>query len=625
MNDNRIFEALKIQPLSEEEKTSRHILGRLWGPIATCKESTRNGRLYNKPLWEKALVDELFLEKVATKSLFLELGHPADREETDMTKACACIPEVPKIVNGDLYAYVDILDTPNGRLLKTLVDYGFVPGISSRGSGDIMANDEVDPETFFLETWDIVQLPAVRKARLAVCESVDTNALKLKKALTESLNAASEEEKKPMQEALDNLNISLCEEKVPAGEDGEMINPEDIPVWDENEDILLEDAEDDSVEDAEDVETVEDAEEPVEDTETEETEEIEEEEIEPSENTTVSELQDTLAEVEPEAEIEIKNVEIDGQEFEASITEVEVDEETGNVQIGVDCEPVEVDSEDKVELPEEEEVNSEDETTEVEPEVEPEEAEDNGDDEIIESLKEVIRQKDALEKEVKSLRNEKTVGDAKEKELQEELAKYKAAFARTSELAAKATKFESQVKKLTEQLTQKDVQIQELNCKAENAKKLNESIDEDAKKVRVLTEKLATMQKESEELESNLNGQIAQRDKTIAERTAVAKKYKNKFLEAVNKYVESKASMLGVRPIDITSRLGESYTLADIDKVCDDFLDSTVNISRLPFSGMSKTRARISESVNKPTQVNKGPEYGYDIDDSLLELAGLKK
>ena len=43
--------------------------------------------------------------------------------------------------------------------------------------------------------------------------------------------------------------------------------------------------------------------------------------------------------------------------------------------------------------------------------------------------------------------------------IQEELAKYKAAFARTSELAAKATKFESEVNKLTEQLTQKDIQI----------------------------------------------------------------------------------------------------------------------------------------------------------------------
>lgn len=59
---------------------------------------------------------------------------------------------MPKIIDGDLYAYVDILDTANGRLLKTLCDYGFVPGISSRGSGDVLDNDEVDPDTFFLET-----------------------------------------------------------------------------------------------------------------------------------------------------------------------------------------------------------------------------------------------------------------------------------------------------------------------------------------------------------------------------------------------------------------------------------------------------------------------------------------
>jgi hypothetical protein len=150
--NKKVLEALRMQPLSEEEKASRHILGRLYGPIATTKEKTRNGRGYNKELWERALADDIFREKIANKSLFLELGHPLDREETDMEKVCACIPEMPKVVDGDLYAYVDILDTKNGRLLKTLCDYGFIPGISSRGSGDIMANDEVDPETFFLET-----------------------------------------------------------------------------------------------------------------------------------------------------------------------------------------------------------------------------------------------------------------------------------------------------------------------------------------------------------------------------------------------------------------------------------------------------------------------------------------
>jgi hypothetical protein len=46
----KILETLQMQPLSDEEKASRHILARLYGPIATTKEKTRNGRGYNKDL-----------------------------------------------------------------------------------------------------------------------------------------------------------------------------------------------------------------------------------------------------------------------------------------------------------------------------------------------------------------------------------------------------------------------------------------------------------------------------------------------------------------------------------------------------------------------------------------------
>lgn len=208
MTTESILEALQVQPLTEEEKQSKHILKRLSGPIASCKEGTRNGRRYNRDLWEQALSDEIFKEKVDTKSLFLELGHPADREETDMTCVCAVIPEMPKIIGDDLYAVVDVIDSPNGKLLSNLIDYGFVPGISSRGSGDVIG-DEVDPETFFLETWDIVQTPALKKARLAVNESLQAN--KMKQALCESLNKASDEDRKVMEEALHNLNINVEE------------------------------------------------------------------------------------------------------------------------------------------------------------------------------------------------------------------------------------------------------------------------------------------------------------------------------------------------------------------------------------------------------------------------------
>lgn len=220
MNNKQIIERLEMQPLTEEEKTARHILGRLYGPIATCKESTRNGRRYNKALWEKALGDDLFKEKIANKSLFLELGHPTDREETDMEKVCACIPEMPKIVDDELYTYVDILDTANGRILKTLCDYGFIPGISSRGSGEVYG-DEVDPDSFYLETWDIVQTPAMKGARLAMAESLDTNKAQLRKALCEALDNAAEEDKKVMEDALHNLDIDIKEEE------NKDVNPEE--------------------------------------------------------------------------------------------------------------------------------------------------------------------------------------------------------------------------------------------------------------------------------------------------------------------------------------------------------------------------------------------------------------
>ena len=641
--NTKILEALKMQPLSEEEKTARHILGRLYGPIATCKESTRNGRLYNKPLWEKALVDEIFLEKVATKALFLELGHPADREETDIKQACACIPEVPRIVDNDLYAYVDILDTPNGRLLKTLVDYGFVPGISSRGSGDLMEDDVVDPETFFLETWDIVQLPAVKKARLTVCESLNTNNLKLRKALTESISSADEKDQETMKKALENLEIEYAE---PVVDPGVYPDPEENTLTEDSEEevIALREPEEISTdviqeESVEEVLTEESAEDP----EIEEEEVPAEEEVEASADTeeenseesedkdaiTVGDLVDAISDIEPDAEVVLEPVEIEGVEHEINL-EIEADTDTNTVTMSVEvAEPVEESEEElddnaELELPEEDteesEEQPEDEETDPEAEDDADEADDDGTDEVIESLKEMIRSKDALEKEVKLLRSEKTVGDAKVKELQEELAKYKEGFVRVSALAAKNAAFEKEVTKLSEQLVERDTTIEALTAQAEQSKTLKESMDTNAKRVQTLTESL----KAAESKEHELTEKLATYAQKFSERTEIAKKYKSKFLETLNHYVKAKASMLGVSPSEITSRLSESYTVADIDAVCDQMLDSTINFSRLPFSGRNKASARITESVNKPVVKTTNPEFGYEIDDDLLELAGLK-
>ena len=594
---SKVSEALQLQPLTEEEKTKRHILARLYGPIATCKEKTRNGRGYNRELWEKALADDIFKEKLATKSLFLELGHPADREETDMKMVCACIPEMPKIVNDDLYAYVDVLDTPSGQLLKTLLDYGFIPGISSRGSGDIMANDEVDPETFFLETWDIVQLPAVKKARLTMCESLN-NKKSLKAALQESYDAANEKDKKVMKETLDNLDIKLDE----TVEDEIPVEDPEAPI----EETLVE-AGETPVEEteeapAEEVEVSVEGETPVEDTAEEAPEAI-----------TVGAFADELKDYDKELPLEWKPIVIDGKEYPIEAVAFD-DSEDGKILAEV-----------SYALPEEEiAINDEEavaeEPAEKEPEIPAEEAGDAGEDEVIESLKEAVRQKDLLESEVRDLKNQKTVSDAEVQGLKEELEKYKGGFMRVSELASKSTTLEKEKKALTEQLKLKNAEIKDLKSKVENHISLTESAKAEKVKVTELTEKLAKVQAEAEETEKTLTEALETSRKKAQDRTNLAKSYKAKYDAVVERYIANKAKMLGVRPQDITSKLAESYSLDDIDNVCNDLLEE----SRPQFGLVGgNPRVRVNESVKSEKKVI-DPDNGYEIDDDLLILAGLK-
>lgn len=204
---------MKYEKLSAEEQEKRGILGRLIGPIADYAHETRNGRLYSEKLWEKFFNDPLTQEKIKEKVFVGELGHPADRTEVDMEKIAICLAEMPKKGDdGNIYGVFDILNTPNGKILKTLCDYGSHIGVSSRGTGDVYddfdGREKVDEDTFECECWDAVLVPAVKQARLQyVNESL--NKKSLKKALQESLEKSSEEDRKVMTETLHNLHLDI--------------------------------------------------------------------------------------------------------------------------------------------------------------------------------------------------------------------------------------------------------------------------------------------------------------------------------------------------------------------------------------------------------------------------------
>lgn len=218
--------SLKFKNISPDEKSKKGILGRLYGPVASFAAPTRNGRHYSQDLWEKLFNSDLIKERFQNGGIFGELCHP-DYEDVNMEKIAIVMPEPPvKDSKGDLIAYVDIVDTPCGRIAYQLAKYGYKFGISSRGTGDIIedynGNEEVDPDTYQLNAFDLVEIPAVESARLSFVESLDTNkkyGKTLKQRLTEELDKASEEDKKIMKETLDNLDIKLDEKLVEPSEE----------------------------------------------------------------------------------------------------------------------------------------------------------------------------------------------------------------------------------------------------------------------------------------------------------------------------------------------------------------------------------------------------------------------
>jgi chromosome segregation ATPase len=109
-----------------------------------------------------------------TKTFFGEADHPLayqERLEAHIPQISHNITELRLGADGVLYGKLDVLDTPNGRIVKTLIDYGSKLGISSRGAGEVIRTNEysspiVNPDNYTFITFDLVVMPGAKVARL---------------------------------------------------------------------------------------------------------------------------------------------------------------------------------------------------------------------------------------------------------------------------------------------------------------------------------------------------------------------------------------------------------------------------------------------------------------------------
>lgn len=500
-------DAFTYQKLTPEEMEQRGILGRLVGVIADYKNPTRNGRLYSAELWEKVFSDPIVQEKIKNRVMLGELQHPADRLETDPEKAAIIMAEVPKKgEDGRLYGVFDIVNTPNGRILKTLCDYGCKIGISSRGNGetttDYDGNESVVPESYQFECFDTVLVPGVEAARLTYVTEGLNNKKTLKQALNESLEKASEDDKKVMKETLDNLHIGYSDSE----------------------------------------------------------------------------------------------------------------KESDNIQNSFA-------------------------------------AKDTG-AEVLKTLQESLLAKEKADATITELQEKLSVCYAKEASMEEDLNKYKVAIRNLSEKASNVKTLQSKLDELTEELNtkadliqKKDKQLREFLIREKEtvnkSKSLNKNLSTKetqlssaTERVALLTEKLHRVNKKFEEEQKKLTEsyETLKKDYTIKQTEYTTKltnannlieQYRQTAKRAVDKYIESKSVILGIKSEEVKNKLPKNYSFNDIDALCEELSNYSLQINSLPFDVKAVKKVSITESRKIPTDpISQEKEVDDDyIDESLLNVA----
>ena len=137
---------------------------KIQGVFMQAETKNRNGRVYPLGVLQKE-VTRYNKELVSKNRAFGELGHP-DGPTVNLDRVSHMIEElVPE--GNNIIGKAKILDTPNGKIVKELLNSGAKLGVSSRGMGTLekKGNANYVKDDFYLATAaDIVADPSAPQA-----------------------------------------------------------------------------------------------------------------------------------------------------------------------------------------------------------------------------------------------------------------------------------------------------------------------------------------------------------------------------------------------------------------------------------------------------------------------------
>jgi len=162
MSDLKLLNSYEIFDYSAEtikesrEKNDGKIL--MKGILQKADTLNQNGRIYPKNILEREIRN--YQKFIAENRALGELDHP-DSSVVNLKNVSHIVREA--YLDGEVvYGSVEILDTPSGKILQSLVESGVKLGISSRGVGSTkkQGDYQIVQDDFQLICWDYVSEPS---------------------------------------------------------------------------------------------------------------------------------------------------------------------------------------------------------------------------------------------------------------------------------------------------------------------------------------------------------------------------------------------------------------------------------------------------------------------------------
>lgn len=158
-----IYETLgKVQDLQIVESSNPNDV-RLSGVFGVCGVKNGNNRIYDRKNY--GMMVEGLQKAIMNEGVVGELEHP-NTMNINLANISHKIEAINLNEDGTVTGTIKLLDTPNGKIAKSLVEGGVTLYISSRGAGSVDESGNVTLTQ--LKTYDLVGTPGFSQAKLSL-------------------------------------------------------------------------------------------------------------------------------------------------------------------------------------------------------------------------------------------------------------------------------------------------------------------------------------------------------------------------------------------------------------------------------------------------------------------------